>query len=300
MRSQTYVRQSWKVVHIYWTLRIKLNENGQPVTPCFLESRDWRYCRSIHLGILEKWKSLSRVRLCDPMDYTVHGILQSRILEWVAFPFPRDLPNTGIEPRSPASQEDSLPSKPPGTPKNTGVGSHSLLQGIFPTQGTEPRSPALQGDSLPAEPPGKPKIMGSLSLLQWIFLTQESNRGLLLHRWILDQLSYQGFLKTEGKSSQFLCQDNYINRCPGWRDLDCRKRESPMRESSQNRVPRSPDSAHQTPGRGWKEAVMRAGACGERKSRLVGSGDTSQTSRTNSLSRALGYKDRLSGRLMGG
>ena len=33
------------------------------------------------------WKSLSRVWLCDPMDYTVHGILQARILEWVAFPF---------------------------------------------------------------------------------------------------------------------------------------------------------------------------------------------------------------------
>ena len=32
-----------------------------------------------------KWKSLSR--LCNPMDYTVHGILQARILEWVAFPF---------------------------------------------------------------------------------------------------------------------------------------------------------------------------------------------------------------------
>ena len=26
--------------------------------------------------------------LCDPMDYTVHGILQARILKWVAFPFP--------------------------------------------------------------------------------------------------------------------------------------------------------------------------------------------------------------------
>ena len=27
--------------------------------------------------------------LCDPMDYIVHGILQARILEWVAFPFSR-------------------------------------------------------------------------------------------------------------------------------------------------------------------------------------------------------------------
>ena len=30
---------------------------------------------------------LSHVWLCDLMDYTAHGILQARILEWVAFPF---------------------------------------------------------------------------------------------------------------------------------------------------------------------------------------------------------------------
>ena len=29
----------------------------------------------------------SCLTLCDPMDYTVHGVLQARILEWVAFPF---------------------------------------------------------------------------------------------------------------------------------------------------------------------------------------------------------------------
>ena len=37
---------------------------------------------------------------------------------------------------------------------NAGVGSLSLLQGIFPTQGFEPRSPILQADSLPPEPQG--------------------------------------------------------------------------------------------------------------------------------------------------
>ena len=62
------------------------------------------------------------------------GILQARIMEWVDTPFFRDLPNPGIKPRSPTLQVDSLPSKPPGKPKNTGVGSLSLLQGIFPTQ----------------------------------------------------------------------------------------------------------------------------------------------------------------------
>ena len=36
-----------------------------------------------------KWKSLSHVRLCNPMDCTVHGILQARILEWLAFPSSR-------------------------------------------------------------------------------------------------------------------------------------------------------------------------------------------------------------------
>ena len=51
-----------------------------------------------------------------------------------AFPSPGDLPNPGIEPTSPILQADSLPAEPQGKPKNTGVGSLSLLQGIFPTQ----------------------------------------------------------------------------------------------------------------------------------------------------------------------
>ena len=67
--------------------------------------------------------------LCDPMDYTVHGILQARILEWVAVPSLRDLHNPVIEPRSSALQIDSLLSEPPGKPKNTGVGSLSLSSG---------------------------------------------------------------------------------------------------------------------------------------------------------------------------
>ena len=40
--------------------------------------------------------------------------------------------------------------------KNTGVDCHSLLQGNLPDPGIEPRSPALQTDSLPSERPGKP------------------------------------------------------------------------------------------------------------------------------------------------
>ena len=68
--------------------------------------------------------------------------------------------------------------------------------GILPNPGIEPRSPTLWADSLPAEPPGKPMNtgVGSLSLLQGIFPTQKSNLGLLHCREILYQLSYQGSL----------------------------------------------------------------------------------------------------------
>ena len=40
-------------------------------------------------GILKKSHAQSCLTLCDPVDYTVHGI-QTRILEWVAFPFSRE------------------------------------------------------------------------------------------------------------------------------------------------------------------------------------------------------------------
>ena len=66
-----------------------------------------------------------RLTLCDPMDRSlsgssVHGILQARILEWVApFPSPRYLPDPEIEPGSPALQADSLPSEPPGKPNTS-------------------------------------------------------------------------------------------------------------------------------------------------------------------------------------
>ena len=58
----------------------------------------------------------SRPVLCDPMDYTVHGILQARILEWVAFPSPGDLPNPGTESKSSGLQVDSLTAEPQGKP----------------------------------------------------------------------------------------------------------------------------------------------------------------------------------------
>ena len=112
---------------------------------------------NVFISSSEVWLKVTQLcpTLCNPVDYTVHGILQARILKWrILKPFfsPGDLPNPGIKLRSPALQADSLPKESPGKPKNTGVGSLSLLQGLF--------------------------------------LTQESNWGLLPCRPILYQLSY--------------------------------------------------------------------------------------------------------------
>ena len=58
----------------------------------------------------------SRPTLCGPLDYTVHGILQARILELGSLSLLQGL-NSGIKPRSPALQADSLPAEPSGKPK---------------------------------------------------------------------------------------------------------------------------------------------------------------------------------------
>ena len=63
----------------------------------------------------------SCLTLCDTMGYSVHGILQARVLEWVALPFSRDLPNPGVEPKSPTLQADSLPAEPAGKPSIDGT-----------------------------------------------------------------------------------------------------------------------------------------------------------------------------------
>ena len=100
-----------------------------------------------------------------PSSVRPYGLQPARLLcpwhfSWQEYwsrltcPPPGNLQNPGIEPRSPTLQTDSLHSEPPEKCKNTGVGSLSLLQGIFPTK--------------------------------------ESNQGLLHCRWIFYQLSYQG------------------------------------------------------------------------------------------------------------
>ena len=130
-----------------------------------------------------KVKSLSHARLfVTPWTVAYQALLSmgfSRQEYWSGLPFPSpgDLPNPGIEPRSPTLQAGCLPAEPQGQLKNTGVGSLSLLQGIFPTQ--------------------------------------ESNWGLLHCRQILYQLSYQGRPITQQMFLLFFVGDPTLpsNRC---------------------------------------------------------------------------------------
>ena len=110
-----------------------------------LKVQTWDIC----LVPLE-FRASSGIRLCCAVLSCIwhlqpHGLQPARLLcRWgfsrqkywsrLPCPPPKDLPNPGIKPRSPALQADSLPAEPPGKPKNTGVGSLSLLQGNFPTR----------------------------------------------------------------------------------------------------------------------------------------------------------------------
>ena len=116
------------------------------------------------------------ILLCNPMDHTVHRIIQARILEWVAVPFSRGSSQPRDWPRSSTLQVDSLPAEPQAKSKNSGVHSLSLLQQIFPTQ--------------------------------------ELNWGLLHCRWILYQLSYQGSLSWENYGLNML--NNFSTEDPGY------------------------------------------------------------------------------------
>ena len=116
--------------------------------------------------------------LCDPMAYTVHGILQARILEWVAFPFYRG----SSQPRCPVLLADSLPAEPQVKPKNTRVGSLFLLQWIFLTPAIELGSPALQMDSLPTELPEKPILFVNCPKVHML-MHAYNNESIKLHRF---------------------------------------------------------------------------------------------------------------------
>ena len=70
---------------------------------------------------LQSCPTLCGPRDCSPLGFSVLGISQARILEWVFISFSRDLPNPGIEHASPALLADSLPHLSIGISEEVGI-----------------------------------------------------------------------------------------------------------------------------------------------------------------------------------
>ena len=137
--------------------------------PQKIKNRTTMYCAVLSCSVVSDSllpHGLEPARLLCPQRF-------SRQEYWSVLPCPPpgELPNTGTEPRSPLLQADSLLSEPPEKPKNTGVGSLSLLQGIFLTQELNQGLLAMQVDSLPAELPGKPQNYHMIQQSHsWVFI----------------------------------------------------------------------------------------------------------------------------------
>ena len=68
---------------------------------------------------------------CSPPDSSVHGILQTRTLEWITIPFFRGSSQPGIEPRPLALQADSLPLSYQGSPRILECVAYPFSRGIY-------------------------------------------------------------------------------------------------------------------------------------------------------------------------
>ena len=135
-----------------------------------------------------KWKLLLCPTLCDPTDYTGHGILEARILEWVAFPFSRGSFQPGIEPRSPALQANSSQSWATREAQEYWSRQPIPSPEDCPNPGMEPGSPALQAGSLPTELSGKHEPV--INSLQTSIGPQITLWGALVHTNLKKQHTY--------------------------------------------------------------------------------------------------------------
>ena len=145
------VTDFWKVIYTLLCLKWITNKDILSSTwnsaQCYMP--DWMGTEFGWVPLLFTWNYHNTVNwLCAVLSLVSHvwlfvtpctiayhaslsvEFLQARILKWVAMPSSRG----SSQPSSPTLEVDSLPSEPPGKPKNAGVGSLSLLQDIFPSQ----------------------------------------------------------------------------------------------------------------------------------------------------------------------
>ena len=128
---------------------------------------------------------------CSPPGSSVQGIFQARILEWPAISFWRGLSRPRIKSTSPALAGRFFITEPPGKPHFCCVCVCVLVAQLCPTL-CHPIDCSPPGSSVHADSPGKNTGVGCHALLQGIFMTQGPNPGLLHCRKILHHLSHQG------------------------------------------------------------------------------------------------------------
>ena len=115
--------------------------------------------------------SQSCLTLCDTMDYRVHGILQARILEWVAFPFSRRCSQPKDWTQVYHIAGGFFTSWATREAQEYWSGEPIPSPAYLPNPGIKPGSPALQVDSSPPEQSGKPKECSFRLLHNCIHLT---------------------------------------------------------------------------------------------------------------------------------
>ena len=71
------------------------------------------HIKHIYMPAAQSCPTLRGPKDCSLSDSSIHGIFQARILEWLPFPLPGDLPDPGIEPAATALQAVSLPYESP-------------------------------------------------------------------------------------------------------------------------------------------------------------------------------------------
>ena len=131
---------------------------------------------------------------CSPPSSSVHGILQERICVGCLFLLQGNLLNPGIKPESPALVGRFSTTEPPEKPMILDCAvlwlvAESFLTLCYPMECSPPGS-SVYGDS-----PGKNTGVGCHTLLQGIFPTQGSNPGLLHYGQIFHRLSHQGSMR---------------------------------------------------------------------------------------------------------
>ena len=122
---KAYIK-NFKLFLCIWFIILELTQkiSGYHIDKLYPDKRHFKNRSTILYNHTEEniWRKVkveaaqSCLILGNPVGYIVDGILQARILEWVAIPFSRGSSNPGIEPRSPALQVDSLPAELPRMP----------------------------------------------------------------------------------------------------------------------------------------------------------------------------------------